>query len=51
MAWGVRLHMGGCQDYGPFLDPYYNKAQKGIIILTSGHMTNEEVWKMLASSN
>ena len=19
-------HMGGCQDYGPFLDPYYNTA-------------------------
>ena len=21
--WG---HMGGCQNYGPFLDPYYNTA-------------------------
>ena len=20
------LHMGGCQNYGPFLDPYYNTA-------------------------
>ena len=19
-------HMGGCQNYGPFLDPYYNTA-------------------------
>ena len=32
--------MGGCQDYGPFLDPDYNTAphiqgtQKGTIILT-----------------
>ena len=21
-------YMGGCQDYGPFLDPYYNTAPK-----------------------
>ena len=34
-------HMGGCQNYGPFLDPYYNTApnisgtQKGTIILTT----------------
>ena len=29
--------MGGCQNYGPFLDPYYNMAgtQKGTIILTT----------------
>ena len=20
------LYMGGCQNYGPFLDPYYNMA-------------------------
>ena len=20
------LHMGGCQNYGPFLDPHYNAA-------------------------
>ena len=36
--------MGGCQNYGPFLDPYYNTApniwgtQKGTIILTTTHM-------------
>ena len=22
----VRLYMGGCQDYGPFLGPCYNTA-------------------------
>ena len=33
--------MGGCQNYGPFLDPHYNTApniygnHNGIIILTS----------------
>ena len=37
-------HMGGCQNYGPFLGPYYNTApniygtQKGTIILTTTHM-------------
>ena len=36
--------MGGCQNYGPFLDPYYNMApniwstQKGTIILTTTHI-------------
>ena len=36
--------MAGCQNYGPFLDPFYNRApnikgtQKGIIIATSTHM-------------
>ena len=20
-------YMGGCQNYGPFVDPYYNKAR------------------------
>ena len=36
--------MGGCQNCGPFLDPYYNTApniqgtQKGTIILTTTHM-------------
>ena len=36
--------MGGCQNYVPFLDPYYNTApniegtQEGIIILTVTHM-------------
>ena len=36
--------MGGCQNYGPFLVPYYNTApniqgtQKGIIILTTTHV-------------
>ena len=23
---GVVMHMGGCQDYGPFLVPYHNTA-------------------------
>ena len=37
-------YMGGCQNYGPFLDPYYNTApniwgtQKGTIILTTTHL-------------
>ena len=37
--------MGGCQNYGPFLDPHYNTAPnmygtpKGTIILTTTHMT------------
>ena len=22
----LRSYMGGCQNYGPFLDPYYNTA-------------------------
>ena len=35
---------GGCQNYDPFLDPYYNTApniqstQKGTIFLTTTHM-------------
>ena len=41
---GTTLHMGGCQNYGPFLGPYCNTApniwgtQKGAIILTTSHM-------------
>ena len=37
-------HVGGCQNNGPFLDPYYNTApsiqgtQKGTIILTTTHV-------------
>ena len=37
-------HMGGCQNYCPFLGPYYNTApniestQKGTILLTTTHM-------------
>ena len=36
--------MNGCQNYGPFLDPYYDTApcikgtQKGAIILTATHI-------------
>ena len=43
------VHMGGCQNYGPFLGPYYNTApyisgtQKGTIILTPTHIGNTEV--------
>ena len=38
------IYMGGCQNYGPFLGPYYNTApmnqgtQKGTLILTSTHI-------------
>ena len=44
--------MGGCQNYGPFLGPYYYKGvntgpnlgtQKGTIILTIPHILRE--WK------
>ena len=40
----AQVYMGGCQNYGPFLGPYYNTApdisgtQKGTIILTTTHM-------------
>ena len=39
-----RLHMSGCQNYVPFLHPYYNTApnsrvpKEGAIILTTTHM-------------
>ena len=38
-------HMGGCQNYGPFLGPYYKTApiisgtQKGTLILTTTHIS------------
>ena len=25
-AWQVGIHVGGCQNYGPFLDPFCNTA-------------------------
>ena len=37
--------LGGCQNYGPFLGPYYNTApniwgtQKGTIILTTTQLS------------
>ena len=40
-------HMGGCQNYGPFLDPCDNAApniqgtQKGTIILTTTNMPSD----------
>ena len=40
----LNLHLGGCQNYGPLLDPYYNSApkikgtQKGTIVLTAIHL-------------
>ena len=45
-VWGQPLlaYVGGCQNYGPFLDPCYNTAptiwgiQKGTIILTATHV-------------
>ena len=42
-------YMGGCQNCGPFLDPYSNTApniwgtQKGTIILTTTHM-DSGIW-------
>ena len=41
---GIIGYMGGCQNYGFFLGPYYNTArsikgtQEGTIILTTTHM-------------
>ena len=41
------LHLGGCQNYGPFLGPYYNMAliiygtQKGTLILTTTHVLSQ----------
>ena len=34
--------MGGCQNYGPCLDPYYHTAPyiQGTIILTTTHITS-----------
>ena len=50
--------MGGCQNYGPFLDPHYNTAPnilgtpKGIIILTTTHMIYyEDQIGMIAGSH
>ena len=40
----IVVYMGGCQNYGPVLGPYYNTAptifgtQKGTIILTTTRM-------------
>ena len=40
----LKAHLGGCQNCGPFLDPYYNTTPniygtpKGTIILTTTHM-------------
>ena len=40
-------YMGGCQNYGPFLGPYYSTApniqgtQKGTMILTTTHIRYE----------
>ena len=53
---GKATHMGGCQNYGPKLDPYYNTApniwgtQKGTIILTTTHMFNCKgfVWQSVS---
>ena len=42
-------YMGGCQNYGPFLDLYYNTApnmrgtQKGTIILTTTHIPGPKI--------
>ena len=44
------LHLGGCQNYGPFLGPYYNTAPiiqgtpKGTIILTTTHLRKYNVY-------
>ena len=40
----LQKHVDGCQNHGPFLDPYYSTApniqgtQKGITSLTSTHV-------------
>ena len=40
----IYIYTGGCQNYGPFLDSYYNTApdiqgtQKRTVILTTTHM-------------
>ena len=42
----LQRNVGGCQNYGPFLDPYYSTApniwgtQKWTIILTTAHVTS-----------
>ena len=51
--------MDGCQNYGPFLDPYYNTAlnvwgtQKGIIILTTTQMRvrKSEVFEVIVGGS
>ena len=52
--------MGGCQNYGPFLGPYYNTApnivgcQKGTIILTTTLMNScifsTQPWRIEANT-
>ena len=45
----IVAHIGGCQNYAPFLGPYYNMApniertQKGIIILTTTHIICQRI--------
>ena len=40
----THIYMGGCQNYGPFSDPYYTTApnfrvpEKGTLILTTTHI-------------
>ena len=43
----IYIYMGGCQNYGPFLDPYYSTAPniqgtpKGIVIYIYIYMERE----------
>ena len=48
--WFIVAHMGGCQNYGPFLGTQkircrinYNRNQKGTIILTTTHIMVPEL--------
>ena len=48
--------MGRCQDYGPFLDPYYIRCriiigiQKGTVILTTTQMVGPTATAFKAES-
>ena len=48
-VYGLGLHMGGCQDYGPFLGTLNIRGriiignQKGTIILTTTHIRDPSI--------
>ena len=55
-GWGVLIcphHLGGCQNYGPFLGPCYNTApniqgtQKGTMILTITYLNLQRVFMLI----
>ena len=55
-VFGKDSHVGGCQNYGPFLDPYYNTAPdiqgtlQVTIILTTTHVLFFDPLPVYASS-